>query len=104
MARRLAPLLPLLLLAAALRFTGLSWGLRHRPQLDERFYVANVGHMLNRGDLDHGFYQYPGFFYYLLAPRDPGASPLSMRREPLGQDTSGEAAGTPSPTGRPGSP
>lgn len=68
MARRLAPLLPLLLLAAALRFTGLSWGLRHRPQLDERFYVANVGHMLNRGDLDHGFYQYPGFFYYLLAP------------------------------------
>jgi 4-amino-4-deoxy-L-arabinose transferase-like glycosyltransferase len=68
LARRLAPLVPLLLLAAALRFTGLSWGLRHRPQLDERFYVANVGHMLSRGDLDHGFYQYPGFFYYLLAP------------------------------------
>ncbi len=58
----------LLVLAAALRFTGLGWGLRHRPPLDERFFVSNAAHMLARGDLDHGFYQYPGLFYYILAP------------------------------------
>jgi Dolichyl-phosphate-mannose-protein mannosyltransferase len=61
-------LVALLVLAAALRFTGLGWGLRHRPPLDERFFVANAAHMLARGDLDHGFYQYPGLFYYILAP------------------------------------
>jgi hypothetical protein len=65
---RRAGLVALLLLAAALRFTGLGWGLRHRPPLDERFFVSNAAHMLARGDLDHGFYQYPGLFYYILAP------------------------------------
>jgi Dolichyl-phosphate-mannose-protein mannosyltransferase len=65
--RRLG-LVALLVLAATLRFTGLGWGLRHRPPLDERFFVSNAALMLARGDLDHGFYQYPGLFYYVLAP------------------------------------
>ena len=58
----------LLVLAAALRFTGLSWGLRHPPHVDEAVYVANVVEMLKAGDLDHRFYTYPGLFFYLLAP------------------------------------
>jgi 4-amino-4-deoxy-L-arabinose transferase-like glycosyltransferase len=66
--RRRLPLIGILVVAALLRFTGLGWGLRHRPQLDERFFVSNTVHMLARGNLDHGFYQYPGLFYYLLAP------------------------------------
>jgi len=79
--RRLA-LLGLLVCAAALRFTGLGWGLRHRPPLDERFFVSNAVHMLARGNLDHGFYQYPGLFYYILAPalawvHDPTHNPTT---------------------------
>jgi 4-amino-4-deoxy-L-arabinose transferase-like glycosyltransferase len=66
--RRHLPLIGLLAVAAVLRFTGVGWGLRHRPQLDERFFVSNTAHMLDRGNLDHGFYLYPGLFYYLLAP------------------------------------
>jgi len=31
-----------LILAAALRFTGLSWGLRHPPHTDERVFVENT--------------------------------------------------------------
>jgi len=65
--RRLG-LVGILLVAIALRLVGLGWGLRHRPPLDERFFVSNAAHMLARGDLDHGFYQYPGLFYYVLAP------------------------------------
>lgn len=56
-----------LLLAAALRFAGLDWGLRHFPHVDEAVYVENVVHMLDAGDLDHRYYHYPGLFYYLLA-------------------------------------
>ncbi len=67
MPRRLG-IVAILVVATALRFVGLGWGLRHRPPLDERFFVANAAHMLARGDLDHGFYQYPGLFYYVLAP------------------------------------
>ena len=58
----------ILILAAALRFTGLGWGLRHRPDLDERWFVESVGRMLAARDLDHRFYEYPGLFIYFLAP------------------------------------
>jgi 4-amino-4-deoxy-L-arabinose transferase-like glycosyltransferase len=61
-------LVAILILAAALRLVGLGWGLRHRPPLDERFFVMNAASMLARGNLDHGFYLYPGLFYYILAP------------------------------------
>lgn len=65
--RRLA-LLGVLVLAAALRFTALDWGLRHPTHIDERVYVENVVKMVEAGDLDHRFYTYPGLFFYLLAP------------------------------------
>jgi hypothetical protein len=58
----------LLLAAAGLRFTGLAWGLRHRPHMDERYFVDNVALMIAEGDLDHRFYEYPGLFFYLLLP------------------------------------
>jgi len=61
-------LVPILVLAATLRFTGLGWGLRHLPDLDERWFVEAVGRMLAARDLDHRFYEYPGLFFYLLAP------------------------------------
>ena len=57
-----------LFLAAALRFTGLSWGLQHTPHVDERYFVDNVAVMLSEGDLDYRFYEYPGLFFYLLYP------------------------------------
>ena len=61
-------LVAILVLAAALRFTGLGWGLRHLPDLDERWFVEAIGRMLAARDLDHRFYEYPGLFFYLLAP------------------------------------
>ncbi|MCM2255046.1 MAG: glycosyltransferase family 39 protein [Vicinamibacteria bacterium] len=63
-----ALLLVILGLAAALRFTGLGWGLRHEPHIDERVFVEAVEQMLVERDLDHRFYQYPGLMFYLLAP------------------------------------
>jgi hypothetical protein len=61
-------LVSILLLAAALRFAGLGWGLRHLPDLDERWFVENAARMLNTRDLDHRFYEYPGLFFYLITP------------------------------------
>ena len=58
----------ILLLAAALRFTGLSWGLRHAPHWDERVFVENAGRMAAQGDLDNRFYEYPGLLFLVLAP------------------------------------
>ncbi len=66
MKRRLA-LAAILLVAIALRFTALGWGLRHLPHNDERAFVESVSAMLAAGDLDHRFYQYPGLFSYFLA-------------------------------------
>ncbi len=65
---RITALAAILTLAAVLRFTGLSAGLRHTPFIDEEFFVRNVEGMLDRGDLDHRFHMYPGFFFYLLTP------------------------------------
>lgn len=67
-----------LVLAALLRFSGLGWGLRHRPHLDERYFVENVGWMVASGDLDHRFYEYPGLFFYILAPVLAFFSPPEM--------------------------
>lgn len=65
---RFALLAAILTAAAALRFAGLSAGLRHVTFIDEQFFVVNVEGMLDRGDLDHRFHEYPGFFFYLLTP------------------------------------
>lgn len=56
------------MLAAALRFTGLGWGLRHPPHGDERVFVENVQQMVEQDDFDHRYYEYPGLFFYLLRP------------------------------------
>lgn len=66
-AARGACLALVLAVAIVLRFTGLSWGLRHPPHTDEQDYVENTAAMLDAGDLDHRFYRYPGGFFYLLA-------------------------------------
>ncbi len=58
----------MLVLAGILRFTGLSWGLRHTPVRDEQDFVENVGQMLAHRNLDHRFYEYPGLFFELLCP------------------------------------
>lgn len=68
MTRERAALAALLVLAAVLRATGLGWGLRHVPHVDERYFVENVEGMLARGDLDHRFQEYPGLVFYLLLP------------------------------------
>jgi 4-amino-4-deoxy-L-arabinose transferase-like glycosyltransferase len=65
--RRLSLALTAILgLAAALRFIGLSWGLRHPPQSDESVFVASVAQMIRLHDLDQRFYEYPGLFFLLL--------------------------------------
>jgi F5/8 type C domain/Dolichyl-phosphate-mannose-protein mannosyltransferase len=67
--RRIILLLLLVIaIGAYLRFAGLSWGLRHAPDWDERAFVDNVAAMVRNGDLDQRFYEYPGLFFYLLYP------------------------------------
>src|SRR4029450_12830788 len=68
-------LVAILALAAVLRFGGLAQGLRHEPHVDERYFVENVGWMLAEPDLDHRFDEYPGLFFYLLAPVLAGFGP-----------------------------
>lgn len=56
----------ILVVAVGLRFTGLGWGLRHLPHIDERFFVENTAKMLAAGDGNHRFYEYPALFSYFL--------------------------------------
>jgi 4-amino-4-deoxy-L-arabinose transferase-like glycosyltransferase len=70
-----------LLLAAALRFTALGWGLRHTPHIDEQYFVENVRGMLARGDLDHRFHEYPGLVFYLLLPAVAAVDRATLARE-----------------------
>jgi hypothetical protein len=56
----------ILILAAAFRFTGLAWCLRHTPESDESLFVASVVEMIRHGDLDQRFYEYPGLFFHVL--------------------------------------
>jgi hypothetical protein len=58
----------ILLLAAALRVSGLDWGLRHVPHWDERVFVENARAMAEARDLDHRYYEYPGLFFYIVLP------------------------------------
>jgi hypothetical protein len=66
--RTLLPLLLLLAIAFALRFTGLSWGLRHPVHIDERYFVGGTAAMIRAGDLDHREHRYPGLYFFLLVP------------------------------------
>ena len=61
-------LLGILAVAAALRFLGLGFGLRHPPHSDERVFVESVQAMMAKGDFDHRYYEYPGLVFYLLLP------------------------------------
>ncbi len=62
-----AALLALLGLAAALRFVGLAWGLRHPPNWDEQVFVGGAAAMLRNHDWDPRFYEYPGLFFLILS-------------------------------------
>jgi hypothetical protein len=79
--REVAALALIVLLAAALRFSGLDWGLRHPPFSDERSFVEATAGMLARGDFDHRFYEYPGLFLYMVRPL-VGALPPEARTGP----------------------
>ncbi len=57
-----------LVVGALLRFAYLDSGLRQTPHMDEQYFVRNVERMLRTGSFDHGFYEYPGLLFYLLAP------------------------------------
>jgi hypothetical protein len=61
-------LLGIVLLALGLRFWGLDAGLRHPPHNDERVFVENAHRMASERSLDHGFYEYPGLSFFVLAP------------------------------------
>jgi hypothetical protein len=66
--RHLPAVATILALAAGLRFTGLSWGLRHHPDWDEYAFVEGVAGMIRQRDLDQRFYEYPGLFFFVLYP------------------------------------
>jgi hypothetical protein len=55
-------------LAAVLRFAGIAAELRHLPHEDERHFVENASRMAAQRELDHRFHEYPGLFFFLLAP------------------------------------
>lgn len=65
---RFAVLLGILAFSIYVRLSGISWGLRHPVHRDEQDFVTRVVAMVEAGDLDHRWYQYPGLFIYLLAP------------------------------------
>jgi hypothetical protein len=69
-----------LLLAAALRATGLGWGLRHVPHVDERYFVESAAWMIRHGDVDHRFHEYPAVVVYVIAPV------LCLARDPFGPE------------------
>ncbi len=64
--RATVALLFILTLAAGLRATGLSWGLRQAPESDEALFVRSVVEMIRHHDLEQRFYEYPGLFFHLL--------------------------------------
>ncbi len=62
-----AALAALLFMAAvAPRFFRLEMGLRHAPDFDESIFVENALGMIERGDWNHHFYEYPGLLLWLL--------------------------------------
>jgi hypothetical protein len=63
----------LLGLGAALRFVHLDHGLRHRPHVDEHYFIEPASRMRASGSLDPGWHQYPGLMYYALLPLVPPA-------------------------------
>ena len=71
-------LVAVLALAALLRCTGLSWGLRHAPEWDEALFVRSVAEMLRNQDLEQRFYLYPGLFLHLLRAALMWLSPESL--------------------------
>jgi 4-amino-4-deoxy-L-arabinose transferase-like glycosyltransferase len=58
-------LLLALLLAAGLRFIGISNGIPHAIGVDEPEIMARVVHMMKTGDLNPHFFDYPGLLFYL---------------------------------------
>jgi 4-amino-4-deoxy-L-arabinose transferase-like glycosyltransferase len=65
--RRHGPLILILLLALALRAVHLDYGLPTIFHPDERFIVGPALRMVETGDLDPGFYNYPALPMYVLA-------------------------------------
>jgi 4-amino-4-deoxy-L-arabinose transferase-like glycosyltransferase len=65
--RRHGPLILILLLALALRAVHLDYGLPTIFHPDERFVVGPALQMVETGDLDPGFYNYPALPMYVLA-------------------------------------
>ncbi len=66
-------ILPILALAAGLRFTPFDQGRGHVPHADEASFVDAASAMISNRDLDHRFYEYPGLFLYLLLPAQAAA-------------------------------
>ena len=82
-----------MMVAAWLRFTGLSWGLRHLPDWDERAFVESVAAMIRNRDLDQRFYEYPGLFFFILLPPLALLSPGALGGAPAYLVARGVVAG-----------
>ena len=54
--RIIALLLLVIAIGAYLRFAGLSWGLRHAADWDERAFVDNVAAMAARASIDRALW------------------------------------------------